>query len=139
MSPISHPYLQTLYGTLSLHYKLCECLQKRIALSKENYATKSEYEQNEIEISNIKTQAEIDSLRKVILAREEYFRQFMQKFAVDAEEADKNMDNILVAAKNKASRNPELQRTLDSVNWDFVATDMEAKVKLYNKLKDLLA
>lgn len=140
MTPITHPYMQqTLLPTLVNHYTLCELLNKRVVLSKENYSTKTEYERNEIEILNLETLARIQAMRQVITGREEYFKKYIQKFAVDAEEAEKNFENTVVLAKNKQGRIPGMPELLKAINWDVARADIEAKIKLYERLKGMLA
>lgn len=135
---IHHPYIKTLEASLSKHYNLYERLLKRNQLIRENYSTKSEYEKNEVEITSIKTQTEIDSLKKVINAREEYFRKFIQQFAKDLEECEAEFENVLAEAKQKSAKNEGLKEMLDAVNWKAVELDTEVKVKLYQRMKQHL-
>lgn len=132
---INHPYIKTLENTLIIHKRLLECLEKRLVLIHTDYALKNEYQKNEIEIEKIKTQAEIDSVKRIISERENYFQKYMAKFVVDAEEVDKNYEKLLdKIKKDKKAGSKEL---LDSVNWKAVEENIEVKIKLYERLKNL--
>lgn len=133
-----HPYMKTLQDTLSVHYQLYECLNKRLALIKNNYSTKTEYEKNEIEITIIKTKSETEALKKLINTREEYFKKFIQKFSLDVDEMEKNYDIVLRSAKDKKDEIPVLRDILHSVNWKAVDENIEVKLKLYERLNKLL-
>ena len=134
MSTINHPYLEVLQETLAVHKKMLDCLEKRLVLVHIDYALKNEYEKNEIEIVKIKTQGEIDALKKVIKMREEYFINYMKNFSIQMEECEKEYEDIL----SKAKLNSKVSPILDTVNWLAVKENIEVKVKLYQRLKDLL-
>ena len=52
---INHPHLKVCLDRLSVNYELYNRLNDRLRLIKEDYATKTEYEKNEIEITIIRT------------------------------------------------------------------------------------
>lgn len=131
-------YIKELQDTLSVHKKLLDCLEKRMVLIHNNYTEKNEYEKNEIEITKIKTQAEIDSIKKVISHRETYFKGFMAKFVQDAEEMDKNYETVLEKVKAKQNEIKGAKEILYSINWKSVEEHIEVKLKIYQRLRDLL-
>jgi hypothetical protein len=131
---MNHPYLEVLQNTLAVHKKMLDCLEKRLVLVHIDYALKNEYEKNEIEIVKIKTQGEIDALKKVIKMREEYFINYMKNFAIEMEECEKEYESTL----SKAKLNSKVSPILDTVNWIAVKENIQIKVKLYQRLKDLL-
>jgi hypothetical protein len=133
---MNHPYIKVLQDTLSTHKKMLDCLEKRLTLIHIDYATKNEYEKNEIEITKIKTQGEIDSLKKVIKQREEYFVNYMKQFSIDAEECENDYENILTKAKSL--KDMQMIELLSSVNWKGVDENIEVKIKLYQRLKALV-
>ncbi len=135
---INHPYLKTLQSTLQVHYDLLERLTKRLHLIKNQFVTKTEHEQNEIEITIINTREEISALKKVIQFRENYFSQFMRQFVVDLEETEREYDKVLEAAQERRVKNPALDGLLNSVAWDIVETNIEGKIKLYQRLKKMI-
>lgn len=53
--------------------RMRECLQVRVKLSRTNFASKNEYEKNEVEILEMKSQAQIDKLSQVIFEKKELF------------------------------------------------------------------
>ena len=133
MNEINHPYIKELQGTLKTHKKMLDCLEKRLVLIHIDYATKNEYEKNEIEITKIRTQGEIDALKKVIKAREEYFEKYMQNFVVEIEEAENNFENVVA----KAKKTQEGKHLLNFVDWKVIEENAQAKIKLYQRLKNL--
>jgi len=135
---MNHPYAKVLQDTLATHKKMLDCLEKRLTLIHIDYATKNEHEKNEIEIIKIKTQGEIDSIKKVIKQREEYFLNYMKQFAIDVEECENEYETILKKSKIKATTNTDMTELLQSVNWKGVDENIEVKIKLYQRLKALV-
>ena len=138
MKEIKHPYLKTLKNTLVTQKTLKECLEKRLFLIHQDYSNKTEYDKNDIEIIKIKTQGEIDVLRKVIFEKENYFLKFMEGFVKDLEEIDSNYQNVLDKCKEKALKDSNIDKILKSVNWEMVNDNLEVKVHLYKRLKGLI-
>jgi hypothetical protein len=138
MTYINHPYLKVLQDTLKAHKTLLECLEKRMTLIHIDYATKNEYEKNEIEITKIKTKTEIDAVKGVIKKREEYFDIFMKQFVLDAEDMEKNYDSILEKVKSNQNKITGAKDLLYAVNWKAVEENIEVKIALYKRLKDLI-
>ena len=131
-------YIKELQDTLSVHKKLLDCLEKRMVLIHTNYTEKNEYEKNEIEITKIKTQGEIDSIKKVIQHREQYFKTFVLKFVEDAEEMENNYNSVLWEVKMKQEQIKGAKDLLYSINWKNVEEHIEVKIKVYQRLRDLL-
>ncbi len=134
-----HPYMKKLQGTLNRHYKRHECLIKRISLIRNNFSTKDEYEKNEIELTIQKTESEIDSLKKVIEMRETYFRKFMEQFVLDCEDMEKNYDSVLEKAKAKQDKIKDMKEVLGAVQWEVLDENIEAKIKIFQRLKKMVA
>ena len=133
---MNHPYAKVLQDTLATHKKMLDCLEKRLTLIHIDYATKNEHEKNEIEIIKIKTHGEIDSIKKVIKQREEYFVNYMKQFTVDVEECEKEYETIL--NKAKLSKDINISEFLRTVNWKGVDENIEVKIKLYQRLKSIV-
>lgn len=133
---MNHPYAKVLQDTLAIHKKMLDCLEKRLTLIHIDYATKNEYEKNEIEIVKIKTHGEIDSLKKVIKQREEYFVNYMKQFAVDLDECEKEYEKVL--NKAKSSKDINVIEFLKTVNWQGAEEHIEVKIKLYQRIKALV-
>lgn len=135
---INHPYIKTLQDTLAIHKKMLDCLEKRLVLIHTDYATKNEYEKNEIEIIKIKTHGEIDALKKIIKQREDYFEKYMKQFVIDIEDCENNYETVLLKAKKISNTNNEVKNFLSLVNWKNVDENIEMKIKFYQRLKDLI-
>jgi hypothetical protein len=127
-----------LQDTLKVHKTLLECLEKRMTLIHIDYATKNEYEKNEIQITKIKTKTEIDAVKGVIKKREEYFDSFMKQFVLDAEDMDKNYDSFLEKVKTNQNKITGAKDLLYAVNWKTVEENIEVKINLFKRLKDLI-
>jgi len=135
---INHPHMENLKATLVTQKTMKECLERRLRLIDVDLSKKSEYEKNEIEITKIRTIGEIDVLKRVIYEKENYFIKYMQQFIKDLEELDKNYDKVIAQARTQAKTNTHVDNTLKSVKWDVVKTNMEVKIHLYKRLKDLM-
>lgn len=135
---LENSYLKQLQDTLFVHKKLLDCLEKRMVLIHSNYSEKNEYEKNEIEITKIKTQGEIDAIKRVIENREEYFRNYIKVFVKDAEEMEKNFDSVLKEVTEKKHKIKNAEQILNSINWKNVEQYIEVKIKIYQRLRDLL-
>lgn len=138
IDPINHPYMVVLQETLNTTKQMLECLEKRKVLITIDMVKKNEYERNEIQITLIRTQGEIDTLKKIISEKENYFIKFIQEFAKDAEEVDKNYDNVLKEAKAQSYQVKGIADTLKSVKWDIMENNIEVKIHFYKRLKALL-
>lgn len=135
---LSHPYMEKLQGTLNTHEELLDCLEKRLALIGTDAANQTDYDLNENKILRIKTLGEIDSLKKIIKAKKDYFIKYMHQFVRDMELMEKQYDSLLHKAQQKANKNDELRDLLYSVRWDIVDTNVEVKLILFKRLKKIL-
>jgi len=136
--PMNHPYAEKLQETLKTQKKMLECLEKRLVLMTESYATKTEFEKNEIEILRIKTEAEIDILKRVISEKENYFVRYMQQFVADLEDMEKNYERLLKICRAQQNANDGAKQLLNSVKWDVLEKNIEVKVHFYKRMKDFL-
>lgn len=138
MSELNHPYMKVLQGTLTTTRLMLECLEKRKVLITADMSKKSEYEKNEIQITLIKTQGEIDVLKGIIREKENYFAKYIQEFAKDVDEMDKNYDRLLKEGKAVEKTNKGVQQLFGSVKWDVMEKNIEVKLVFYKRLRDLL-
>jgi hypothetical protein len=134
------PYLDTLKATLNTQNNLLLLLQKRVEyLEAEIENCPSEhYHINEARINIIKTQAEIDTLKKVIAEKTAYFEKFAAHFEIEYADMEKKYDKLIENAYLRASKNPVLKNIIDSVNKDVLKTDKEAKLLFYKQVKQHL-
>lgn len=135
-NPINHPYMSFLQSTLQTHKQLLECYEKRMSLISIGSASKNEYEKNEIQITRIKTQSEIDICKRVIKEKEDYFVKFMNQFVVDLDECEKNFDSLLQRAK--FSSDAAIMNILHAANYNAIHQNAEVKIHFYKRLKKLL-
>jgi len=67
--------------------KMIDFLELRLALIKTNYSTKNDYEKNEVEISEMKTAAQIEKLKQITTERkfvfEETYGRFIEELAFE--------------------------------------------------------
>lgn len=135
-NPINHPYMQVLQSTLQNQKTLLECYEKRMSLISIGLATKNEFERNEIEITKIKTQGEIDICKRIIKEKEDYFIKFMNQFVIDLDECNKEFEATLKQAR--MSKDENIVKVLQSANFDAINTNEEVRIHFYKRLKSML-
>lgn len=135
------PYIDTLKATIAKQIFLLSLLENRIDyLKSEIDGCQSEnYHINEARINIIKTQAEIETLEKVIAEKQDYFEKFAAHFEKEFAEMEKNYDKLMENARLKSAKNPVLKSLFDKVNKDSLKNDKEAKLFFYKKVKEQMA
>ncbi|MES2287592.1 MAG: hypothetical protein V4547_17995 [Bacteroidota bacterium] len=81
----------------------------------------------------IKTNGEIDVLKRVIAEKESYYKNYMTQFEKNIIEVDNNFDKIFKLAKE--SKNPPVQKLMSTIHWTKVDTDDDAKIEAFRLLK----
>ena len=71
--------------------KMIDFLELRLALIKTNYATKHDYEKNEVEILEMKTAAQIENLKQLITERKFVFEETYGRFIEELYFEDKKI------------------------------------------------
>lgn len=134
------PYLDTLKATLENQNKLLFYLERRIEyINAEIETCQSEhYHINEARINAIKTQAEIDTLKKVLAEKTAYFERFAAHFEIEYAEMERKYDKLMENAHLRAKKNSILKTMLEVVNKDALKNDKEAKLLFYKKVKQQL-
>jgi hypothetical protein len=134
------PYIDTLKATLETQRCLLSLLENRIVyLNTEiGNAEVEHYHLNEAKINVIKTQAEIETLKKVIAEKTTYFEKYAAHFEVEYAEMEKKYDKLIENAYLRAAKNPVLKSMLEKVNKEALKTDAEAKLFFYKKVKEQL-
>jgi hypothetical protein len=89
------------------------------------------YHQSKIDI--IKTNGEIDVLKRVLEEKVAYYNKYITKFEENISELERNWDKIFKLANN--STNPNVQKLMASIHWNKVDTDDDAKIEAYRLLK----
>lgn len=113
-------------------------LKKRIALIKTNFADKSEYEKNEVDIQSYETLIKINNLTKFIIQKESEYENELIQFYLELEELEKNYENAIALAKKEQSKNINLKHILYHVNWKQIEDNIEDKISLYKRIKEQL-
>ena len=135
-----HFYWQVLNNTeavtsLRTHISL---LEKRIEYLQQSMSSKTPFEANEAEILIIATKPEIKAKKDILDMRVNYNYNFMLDFIPKVKDMEQNYDALLEKAERKRKYNAELEKTLASVNWEAVKTDLEVKVMLFDRLKKMV-
>jgi hypothetical protein len=133
------PYIDDLQASLDVTRMMQELLEKRIELGMSHMNTLSDYEKNEVKILLIRTRGEIDSLKKIISEKEEYFTKYVAEYEKDVAEMNANYDSTLQLAYAKKETNKVLKHTLEDAKWDLINSKEQYKVSIYKRLKKLLS
>jgi hypothetical protein len=62
----------------------------------------------------------------------------MKQFILDAEDMDKNYDSFLEKVKTNQNKITGAKDLLYAVNWKAVEENIEVKINLFKRLKDLI-
>jgi hypothetical protein len=135
------PYIDTLKATLDAQNKLLFLLQQRVVYLNSEIANceSVNYHTNEAAINIVKTNAEIETLSKVIFEKTRYFEKYAAQFEIEYAEMEKNYEMIMKNAHVRAAKNHVLKTMLEKVNKEALLTDMEAKLFFYKKVREQLA
>ena len=95
-------------------------------------------EENADRILRLKTLQEIDTLKKILHEKEQYYIKYAKQFELDLQEANKNWDVVLKKAWIAAKKNETLMQLMKQANFDEAKTNDESKVIMYTKLKKFI-
>jgi hypothetical protein len=134
------PYINTLKQTLDNQNNLLLLLENRIDYLKTEIQNcqSFNYHTNEAGLNIIKTEAEIETLKKVIAEKTAYFEKYAAHFEVEYAEMERKYDKLMENAYLRAAKIPVLKSMLEKVNKQALKTDKEAKLAFYKKVKQLL-
>lgn len=131
-------YLPELMATLEPQQRLLAALEKRIEIINSDNYSKSEFEKNEVVITTIKTQAEIDTIKHVLKEKIEYFEKFVKKFDVEYHEMELKYEMVYKNARLLMAKKPTLKRFIETSKIKEIEKDKEAKLYFYKRLKELM-
>jgi hypothetical protein len=134
----STPYLDKLIKTLETTKELVRLHEQKIIIALLEPFDKVAYENIEIKISCLKSEGEINTLKKVILEKEDYFKNYYTIWEKDSIEMKDNFENVLTKCKELAEINDNLKNTLNNIDFAQIELNKEAKVYIYKRLKGLL-
>jgi len=118
---------------LSLLEKQIEYIDEDLQSGKRN-----KREENSDRILRLKTSQEIDTLKKILHEKEQYYIKYAKQFELDLQEANKNWDVVLKKAWIAAKKNETLMQLMKQANFDEAKTNDESKVIIYTKLKKFI-
>jgi hypothetical protein len=72
--------------------KTKECLELRLTLIRKDYALKSEYDKNEMDLLRIKTEMQIEKLQAIIIQKTHDLIELLKIYSQELEDLDKNKD-----------------------------------------------
>ena len=134
------PYIDTLKATIDNQKNLLLLLENRVNYLKLEISNceSFNYHTNEAGINIIKTEAEIETLKKIIHEKTDYFEKFVSHFEVEFAEMERKYDKIMEAAYLRSGKMPKLKQLLDMSNKKAIDKDKEAKLFFYKKVKEYL-
>ena len=141
-----YPHLCNIKAGLSTLKTLKERLESRKKLIKANFTEKPPHEQNEIEITLIKTDIEIAKLNKNILERTEYFNTYFEQLAnyftiLDKEFSNVRLEAIKLSMDKEFPKQKELKAELDPSKClaDQFNKNEEYRIRHYLELKKIMS
>ncbi len=101
--------------------------------------TKAEaYDRNEAEILSVKTDLELRKLYNSVLQKKEHFKNLSGITQECVDDMDKNYDTLVSEAREVQSENEKVAEIISEGRWEEIPTNMEAKIDIYLKLKEVL-
>lgn len=71
-------------------FKTKECLELRLNLIRKDYALKSEYDKNEMDLLRLKTEMQIEKLQAIIIQKTHDLNDFLKIYSQELDDLDKN-------------------------------------------------
>lgn len=92
---IIHELIEEQFKSMEASERMKECLQLRMKLLRVDYANKTSYDKNEIEITEMKTEAQIDALIKVIFDKKELFYESFGRYMEELQFEELKKENLV--------------------------------------------
>ena len=108
-------------------------LVKRLAMVKINYASKTEYERNEIEIVTHETRQLIAKTLHNIGQQEKIVKQMLGCYYEKVCEVDSRFEELVNFAKQ--NQNISIKHILYDINWKKINESYQDKISIYENLK----
>jgi hypothetical protein len=134
----STPYLDKLLETLESIKKLVRLHEEKIKIASTEPFDRLAYDNVEIKISCIKSEGEVNTLKRVISEKEDYFRDYYANWEKDSLEMDNNFNDVFSKCMELSKNNENLKSTLNKIDMSKIESNREAKVYVYRRLKGLL-
>lgn len=134
----STPYLDKLLETLENIKELVSLHEKKIKIAFTEPFDRLAYDNVEIKISCIKSEGEVNTLKRVISEKEDYFRDYYANWEKDSLEMDNNFNDVFSKCMELSKNNENLKSVLSKIDMSKIEYNREAKVYVYRRLKGLL-
>jgi hypothetical protein len=134
----STPYLDKLLETLESIKELVRLHEEKIKIASTEPFDRLAYDNVEIKISCIKSEGEVNTLKRVISEKEDYFRDYYANWEKDSLEMDNNFNDVFSKCMELSKNNENLKSTLSKIDMSKIESNREAKVYVYRRLKGLL-
>lgn len=113
-------------------------LFKRLSLIKINFANKTNYEKNEVEIVIYETKYLITKKLFTLKCLEKDFQTKLTEHNEKVNEVNNNYESLLHTIMNFYQDNVEIKHYLYPINWSKINNDFGLKMELYFSLKSLI-
>lgn len=134
----STPYLDKLLETLESIKELVRLHEEKIKIASIEPFDRLAYDNIEIKISCIKSEGELNTLKRVISEKEDYFKDYYANWEKDSLEMDNNFNDVFSKCMELSKNNENLKSALSKIDMSKIEYNREAKVYVYRRLKGLL-
>lgn len=133
-------YLEVLQDSMQPMKDLLSYYELRIKMIDEALEDKkrTSWDHNEDRILRIKTLQEIDTLKKILFQKNEYFKNYAAQFEQDLKEAKKNFKETVKKCWVVAEKNDALMKLMKAANFKEADKNDEVLVIMYNKFKQFV-
>lgn len=134
----STPYLDKLLATLESIKELVRLHEEKIKIASTEPFDRLAYDNVEIKISCLKSEGEINTLKRVLSEKESYFKDYYANWEKDNLEMDNNFNDVFSKCMELSKNNENLKSTLSKIDMSKIEENREAKIYVYRRLKGLL-
>ena len=133
-------FIDVLQDKLVPMREMLELLENQVKYIDEDLKleTRTPREKNSDKIQRVRTLQEIETLKKILHEKEQYFIKYAKQFELDLAEANEKWDKVLKKAWYTAKTNDVLMSLMKQTNFDEAKTNDESKVIMYTKLKKFI-
>ena len=133
------PYISELKATLDTQKELLSLLEKKAyELEKNRVFSDESIESLNLQIDLIDTQARMETVRKVITQKSDYFEKFAKNFEVEYSEMLTNYKLVMERAEKLKFKIPQIEMLLKSCDPIELEKNREVRLFFYKKVKALL-
>jgi hypothetical protein len=133
------PYISELKATLDTQKELLSLLEKKVyELEKNRVFSDESIESLNLQIDLIDTQARMETVKKVIAQKSDYFEKFAKNFEIEYSEMLTNYKVVMERAEKLKFKIPQLETLLKSSDPEILEKNREARLFFYKKIKSQL-